>query len=40
MIFKKEEVKVFKKYLSKEDCEYYASLIRNLGPGNFDWPMF
>jgi hypothetical protein len=38
MIFKKNEIKIFKKYLPKEDCEYYASLIRDLGPGDFDWP--
>jgi hypothetical protein len=38
MSLKKEEIKVFKKFLTKEDCEYYSSLIRDLGPGDFDWP--
>jgi len=32
-----KEVEVFKNYLPKNECEEYASLIKDLGPGNFDW---
>jgi len=33
----KNEIKIFKNYLPKVDCEYYSSLIKNLGPGDFEW---
>ena len=32
-----KEVEVFKNYLPKDECEEYASLIRDMGPENLDW---
>lgn len=30
-------LEIFSNYLSKEDCELYASMIRDLGEGQYDW---
>jgi len=34
----KETVYIFENYLSKRECKRYASMIKDLGVGNFDWP--
>jgi len=34
----KEIIYIFENYLSKRECRRYASMIKDLGVGNFDWP--
>jgi|TARA_R110000751_G_scaffold93287_2_gene182265 hypothetical protein len=34
----RETVYIFENYLSKRECKRYASTIKDLGVGNFDWP--